>query len=78
MSNSKIILKEQKCPSCGKPMDHGYIAGHWIRLRWVKEAKTKTIFTGEPLSRKVDFWNAPVVEAVRCEDCKTGIFIYDS
>jgi len=66
-----------KCPKCGKEMSHGYIAGHWIRLRWTEKEKTKTIFAGKPLRKKLHGWNAPILEAVRCEDCKIGVFRYD-
>lgn len=70
-------LKAMKCPRCGKPMSHGYLAGHWVRLRWTEREKTKTIFAGEVLRKKIDWWNAPTLEAVRCEDCKIGVFRYD-
>ena len=66
------------CPTCGGQMDAGYIAGHWIRLRWCEEEKTKTIFAGEPLRKKRDIWNAPTLEALRCTRCKVGVFSYDS
>jgi ssDNA-binding Zn-finger/Zn-ribbon topoisomerase 1 len=78
MEKSPLNPDEYRCPSCGGPMKHGYIAGHWFRFRWVEKAKTKTIFAGRPLRRKIDFWNSPTVEAARCEKCKTGIFIYDN
>jgi len=58
-------------------MSHGYIAGHWIRLRWTKTEKTKTIFAGKVLRKKIDWWNSPTLEAVRCEDCRIGVFRYD-
>jgi predicted RNA-binding Zn-ribbon protein involved in translation (DUF1610 family) len=70
-------LKEYRCPKCGGPMAHGYIAGKAARLRWTEKEKTKTIFAGKTLRKKFDWWNAPTVEAVRCETCKVGIFRYD-
>ncbi len=70
-------LYNQRCPKCGEPMEHGYIAGHWFRLRWTKEPNTATIFAGKPLRKKINWWSAPVVEGVRCEKCKVGMFIYD-
>lgn len=70
-------LKQYKCPKCGEAMTHGYIAGNSTRLRWTDKEKTKTIFAGQPLRNKIDWWNAPTVEAVRCERCKIGIFRYD-
>ena len=71
-------VEDQKCPYCGGSLEHGYIAGHWFRLRWVKKDKTKTVFAGKPLSKKIDLWNSPVLEAARCDDCKIGIFLYDN
>ncbi len=70
-------LKEIKCPSCCGSMTHGYIAGHWIRLRWTKMEKTYTIFAGDNMRRKITWSSAPTIEAVRCEECKIGIFRYD-
>ena len=70
-------LEHQRCPKCGGVLEHGYIAGHWFRLRWTKKPKTKTIFAGTPLRKKLDWWNSPVVEGARCNKCKVGIFIYD-
>jgi hypothetical protein len=58
-------------------MSHGYIAGHWVRLRWTDTDHTKTIFAGMPLRRNRSWLNAPSVEAVRCEVCKLGVFRYD-
>jgi hypothetical protein len=66
-----------QCPRCGGPLAHGYIAGHWTRLRWCERATTKTIFAGKPLRRERDLWNAPTVEAGRCERCRIGVFVYD-
>ena len=66
------------CPQCGGQMDRGFIAGHWIRLRWCTQEKTKTIFAGEPLKKKRDFRNAPTVAATRCPNCKLGLFVYDN
>jgi hypothetical protein len=37
-------LMEMPCPRCGPPMDNGYIAGHWLKLRWVETSSTKTMF----------------------------------
>ncbi|MHC4453210.1 MAG: PF20097 family protein [Planctomycetota bacterium] len=65
------------CPKCDKKMSHGYIAGHWIRLRWVDKPNTKTIFSGNVLRKNINWWTAPNLEAVRCEDCKIGVFRYD-
>lgn len=70
-------LKGMTCPICNRKMSHGYIAGHWVRLRWTDKEKTKTIFSGTPLRKKLDWWNAPNLEAVRCEVCKIGVFRYD-
>ena len=70
-------LKELSCPKCNKKMSHGYIAGHWVKLRWTKTEKTKTIFAGQKLRKTLDFLNSPTLEAVRCEDCKIGVFRYD-
>ncbi len=70
-------LCEMTCPKCDKKMSHGYIAGHWIRLRWVDKPNTKTIFAGNVLRKKVNWCSAPNLEAVRCEDCKIGVFRYD-
>lgn len=70
-------LKQMECPSCGKLMTHGFVAGHWTRLRWVSNDKSKTIFAGSPLRKKVDWLNAPTLEAVRCQQCKIGVFRYD-
>ncbi len=76
MSHEEI--SEFKCPKCGGDMEFGYITGHWFRLRWCKQANTKTIFAGTPLRRKRDIWNAPTVIASRCPKCKIGIFTYDN
>jgi len=71
-------LQEFKCPKCGGPMQPGYVAGQWTRLRWCEKANTKTIFAGKPLKKERDLWNAPTLQAVRCTDCKLGIFVYDN
>ena len=71
-------LQEFACPKCGGRMQPGYIAGHWTRLRWCEEAKTKTIFAGTPLRKKRDLWTAPTLEAVRCSNCQLGVFVYDN
>ncbi|MBN1593474.1 MAG: hypothetical protein JW941_09565 [Candidatus Coatesbacteria bacterium] len=67
-------LQAMNCPKCGKPMSHGHIAGHWFRLRWTEKEKTQTIFAGTKMRKKIDWWQAPTLEAVRCEDCKIGVF----
>lgn len=74
---SSEMLGRIKCPICGNPMSHGYISGHWIRLRWTEKEKTCTIFAGTKMRKKIDFWAAPTLEAVRCKDCKIGVFRYD-
>ena len=71
-------LAEMPCPVCGGPMSRGYIAGHWTRLRWTLQEKTKTIFAGSPLRKKRDWLNAPTVQACRCSSCRVGMFIYDN
>ena len=71
------LLKAIDCPGCGKLMSHGYIAGHWIRLRWTDKEKTLTIFAGKPLRKRITWLTAPTVEAMRCETCKIGVFRYD-
>jgi hypothetical protein len=58
-------------------MEHGYIAGHWFRLRWVERPNTKTVFAGSPLRRGMDLWNSPSLEALRCRRCKVGLFRFD-
>ena len=58
-------------------MSHGYISGHSVRLRWTEKEKTRTIFAGTKMRRKIDWWAAPTLEAVRCQDCKVGVFRYD-
>jgi len=73
---SSETLERIKCPVCGNPMSHGYIAGHWFRLRWTEKEKTRTIFAGTKLRRKIDWLSAPTLEAVRCENCMVGVFRY--
>ena len=58
-------------------MSHGYIAGHWIRLRWTEKERTQTIFAGTKLRKKICGWGAPGVEAMRCQVCRIGVFRYD-
>ena len=58
-------------------MSHGYIAGHWVRLRWTDRDDTKTILAGTPLRRSRSWLNAPSLEAMRCEQCRLGVFRYD-
>lgn len=70
-------LKQMRCPKCGKEMSHGYLTGHVVRLRWTEKEKTKTAFAGTVLRKDIDLWNNPTLEAVRCEDCKIGVFRYD-
>ena len=69
-------LKKIKCPKCGKEMSHGYITGKGM-LWWTQKEKTKTLFRAKWLKKKIDWWNAPTLEAVRCEECKIGLFRYD-
>ncbi len=71
-------ISEFKCPKCGGDMESGYIAGHWIRLRWCETEKTKTVFAGTPLRKQRDLWNAPTLIGSRCIKCKIGIFTYDN
>ena len=71
-------LADLRCPRCESAMESGFITGHWMRLRWCRKAKTKTIFAGTPLKRKRDFWNAPTLTAMRCPACRIGVFSYDN
>ncbi len=60
-------------------MNYGFIAGHWFKLRWVETNRTKTIFAGTKLRSKFDsILYAPTVEAVRCLQCRIGVFKYDN
>ena len=70
-------LRQMVCPRCGGPVEAGYVAGHWFNMRWVRDEKTKTVFAGRPLRKKIDWWNAPSLEAIRCHTCKMGIFRFD-
>ncbi len=77
-----IIMKSNefnkiKCPVCGNEMLPGYITGKGSGLRWCIKEKTKTIFSGTKLRKKIDWWNAPNLEAVRCENCEIGVFRYN-
>ena len=76
MSHDQI--KDYKCPNCGGEMEQGYVAGHLTPLRWCLKEKTKTIFSGKRLQKKLDIWNAPTIAAVRCDQCKLGLFTYDN
>ncbi len=58
-------------------MSHGYIAGKAVPLRWTEQEKTYTIFAGSKLRKKLSWFSAPNVEAMRCETCKIGVFRYD-
>ena len=78
MNPSHDEIANLKCPGCGGAMEKGFIAGHWIRLRWTLKARTKTIFAGEPLRARRDLLNAPTLEAARCNRCKLGVFTYDA
>ncbi|MCK4917988.1 MAG: hypothetical protein KAJ14_12210 [Candidatus Omnitrophica bacterium] len=46
-------------------------------LWWSQKEKTKTLFKAKWLRKKIDWWNAPTLEAIRCEECKIGLFRYD-
>ncbi len=70
-------LKALECPTCQQPMSHGYIAGHWFRLRWLDRPTSKTIFSGEVMRKKISWVNSPSLEAVRCQGCKLGVFRFD-
>ncbi len=70
-------LKATLCPKCGKEMSHGFITGKGAGLRWSEKEKTKAIFAGTRLRKITDWWNAPTLEAARCEECKLGVFRYD-
>ena len=75
---STAELKQMACPSCGEPMNYGFIAGHWFNLRWVESNRTMTVFAGTSLRKKLNsIWYSPTVEAVRCQRCKIGVFRYD-
>lgn len=74
---SSADLGVMRCPRCGREMEHGYLAGHWARLRWTAAEKTYTILAGTTLRRQISWWSAPTLEAMRCEDCKIGLFRYD-
>lgn len=69
-------LANRNCPDCGKPMEHGYINGHWFQFRWTKDPNTVWATSGEPMS-KMDVLHRPLLEAMRCTECQIGIFAYD-
>lgn len=69
-------LTDLCCPRCGRPMEHGYLAGHWFPIRWTTNPKSITIFEGKPLQR-MNFWCAPSLEAARCPVCKLGVFTFE-
>ena len=77
MNSGHEEIAALNCPKCGSALEKGYIAGHWVRLRWTLQARTKTIFAGEPLRARRAWWNAPTLEAARCKRCKLGLFTYD-
>ena len=74
---SASALSSLACPGCGKRMSHGYIAGKAAPLRWTQHDKTYTTFAGFKLRKKTSWFSAPNVEAMRCENCKIGVFRYD-
>jgi hypothetical protein len=74
-----LVVKVPKiaCPKCKTPMSFGFIAAKTVRLRWVDQANTKTIFAGEQLTIPFSFWHAPSYEAYRCADCGLALLSYD-
>jgi hypothetical protein len=52
-------IEEQKCPHCSGTLEHGFIAGHWFRLRWVKKAKKKNSICRKTSKKKDRFMECP-------------------
>lgn len=65
-----------KCPKCGKEMEHGYIHGNKVDLKWSKNEKEYTVFAGEQIGKKAGLLNGPSLEAWICNSCRIGIFNY--
>lgn len=64
----------ENCPICGNKMEKGYLNSHWWRIRWSIK-KIFWMWSGEPLGKRA-LWRAPTLEAVRCKNCRIGIFNY--
>jgi ssDNA-binding Zn-finger/Zn-ribbon topoisomerase 1 len=73
----KDKVAEMACPKCGKKMESGFVAAKGMRLRWVNNPDTKTIFAGEQLTIPFSWWSAPSYEALRCADCGLVLMNYD-
>lgn len=72
-----------KCPTCGGPLQPGYLLGQHSRIRWATANKGLTIFHGVPLLRKVKsswqrWFYAPNVPSHRCTKCQIVITSYDN
>jgi uncharacterized protein (UPF0212 family) len=40
------------CPKCGAALEYGFIAGHWVRLRWCFSEKSKNDFCRHSVEEK--------------------------
>ena len=76
MEEKTFDLEQAKCPSCGGPLEQGYLHGHWWRIRWSPKKRKFWAFTGEPVG-KGGLWAAPSVKAARCTRCGIGLFSCD-
>ncbi len=59
-------------------MERGYLNAGKGPFRWVvRPDEHQTIFGGERLVPQHWFWGRRVLPAVRCPDCRVGLFAYD-
>jgi ribosomal protein S27AE len=68
-------IETAACPSCGEPMQLGYIAGQWLPLRWTENRNPKTVFAGDALHQKGALSTA-TLRAARCTRCGVGVFTF--
>ena len=63
-------MSEFACPSCGKPMQQGYLVTESIigGAKWMQE-KTRLAIGGEPL-QPPDRWGNVYLAGLRCSGCR--------
>lgn len=58
------------CPSCGKPMDQGYLVAESLLggAKWMQE-RTRLAIGGEPIQTR-DAWGNVYLAGLRCTACR--------
>ncbi|MBI4415794.1 MAG: hypothetical protein HY557_02280 [Euryarchaeota archaeon] len=69
-------MKTEPCPSCGKPMERGFLVAESLigGAKWV-EKKTRLAIRGSPVA-SADRWGNVYLSGFRCPDCHRLLLAY--